>query len=78
MSDTITSSASKSSSIRPKLSKRKRNTRSKPLLPQVIGIHANSDGKLELTTSGGSVDIGGEFWTTEKLIDKLFLGKKRS
>jgi hypothetical protein len=68
----INSRTSKSSSTRPKLSRKKRNIRSKPLLPQVIDIHANSDGELELVTSGGSVDIGGEFWTTEKLIDELF------
>jgi hypothetical protein len=73
MTDNITTNRTcKSSSARPKLSKKKRNARLKPLLSQVIGIHANSEGELELVTSGGLVDIGGEFWTTERLIDELF------
>lgn len=72
MTDNVTTSASKSSNARSKLSKKKRNTRSKPLLSQVIGIHANSEGQLELASSDGLIDIGGEFWTTEKLIDELF------
>jgi len=72
MTDNITiNKISKSSSSRPKLSK-KRNTRSKLLLPQVVGINSNSDGELHLVIKGGLVDIGGEFWTTEKLIDQLF------
>jgi len=81
MTDNITiSKISKSSSAGPKLSKKKLNTRSKPLLPQVIGINANSEGQLELVTSGGLVDIAGEFWTTEKLTDELFhcLAKKEA
>jgi hypothetical protein len=80
VTDNITTSTSKASSARPKLSKKKRNTRSKPLLPQVIGIRANSGGKFELVTVGGLVDIRGEHWTTGELVDKLFycLAKKEA
>ena len=72
MTDNVTTSAGKSTNAGFKLSKKKRNRRSKPLLPQVVGIHANSEGQLELATSDGLIDIGGDFWTTEKLIDELF------
>jgi hypothetical protein len=63
-----------------KLGRRKRNTQPKPLLPQVVGIYPNSDGELHLVIKGGVVDIGGEFWTTEKLADHLFytLAKKEA
>jgi len=72
IASSISKSSSKSSSSSSKLSKNKRNTRSKPLLPQVIGIRANSEGQLELATSDGLTDIRGEFWTTEEIIDELF------
>ena len=72
MTDNVTTTASKYSNARPRLGNKKRNTRLKPLLPQVIGIRTNSEGQLELATSGGLIDIGGGFWTTEKLIDELF------
>jgi hypothetical protein len=67
-----------SSSKRAKTSKP--NARPKPLLPQVIGIRANSDGGLELVTASGLVDLADEHWTTERLVDELFycLVKKES
>jgi hypothetical protein len=52
--------------------RKKNNTRPTPLLPQVVGIMQNSDGNIELVIKGGSVGIAGEFWTTERLADKLF------
>jgi hypothetical protein len=70
----------KRKSINTKQSKKGRNARPKPLLQQVIGMCTNSEGQLELVTSGGSVDIEGEHWTTEKLADKVFfcLAKKEA
>jgi hypothetical protein len=62
----------KQQSTSAKSSKRKRNTRPTPLLPQVVGIRQNSDGNIELVIKGGSIGIAGEFWTTEKLADELF------
>jgi hypothetical protein len=39
-----------------------------------------SDKELQLVTKGGLIDIGGGFWTTEKLVDQLFyaLAKKEA
>jgi hypothetical protein len=55
-----------------KKSKKGKNTWSKPLLlPQVTGIRQVSDNEFHLIIKDGLVDIGGEFWTTERLIDEL-------
>jgi hypothetical protein len=60
--------------------KKKNNARTKPLLLQVVGIRHISNKELQLVTKGGLIDIGGEFWTTEKLVDQLFytLAKKEA
>jgi hypothetical protein len=56
-----------------KKSKKGKNTWSKPLLlPHVTGIRKVSDNEFHLIIKDGLVDIGGEFWTTERLADELF------
>jgi hypothetical protein len=69
---TTNTTVGKPSSTRPKSSKKKREIMPKPVLPQVIGIRPNSDRELGLVTADGLVDIWGEHWATEKLVDELF------
>jgi hypothetical protein len=55
------------------LDKRKPKTSEKKLLlPQVVGIRWISDDVFELITEGGSINVEGEFWSTEKLTDELY------
>jgi hypothetical protein len=61
-------------------SRKKLNTGTKPLLPQVVGIRWISDDVFEIITEGGSINVGDEFWTMKKIADELFycLTKKQA